>query len=143
MMEVRRALYSFLMVTIYVVASMLSSLSLIFCDHHHPHNHHHTECHTECCCCGDVVTISADCCDHHHPILGDNHTDYIDSSSRHGSRTLQAIALIMAPAIVDNISGEQSLYSYTLFECQEDRSVDLLDAVYISSVGLRAPPYLA
>lgn len=139
----RRALYSFLMVTIYVVASMLSSLSLIFCDHHHPHHHHHVECHAEGCSCGSEVTLSADCCDHHHPILGDNHTDYIDSSLRNGSRASHAIALIMAPAIVDNITSEQSLHSYKLFVHQGNIQEMLPDVVYLSSVGLRAPPRLA
>ena len=139
----RRVLYSFLMVTIYVVASMLSSLSLIFCDHHHPHHHHHVECHAEGCSCGSEVTLSADCCDHHHPILGDNHTDYIDSSHRSDSRASHALALLLLPMVVDNISQEldSSLDDTNL----EYRSISfaLIDVAYISSQGLRAPPCLA
>lgn len=121
---------------------MLSSLSLLVCDHHHPH-HPHAACHAEGCNCGSEVTISADCCDHHHPILGDNHTDYIDSSQRSDSRASQAIALMMSPVVVDNISGEQAqnIYIGALVRGYDDLS--LPDAIYISSVGLRAPPYLA
>ena len=145
-MSRRRAIYSLLMVTIYVVATMLSSLSLLVCEHHHPHHphhHNHAECHAEGCCTGDEVTISADCCDHHHPILGDNHTDYIDSSHRSDSRASHALALIMSPKAVDNISQElvSSLDDTNL----EYRSISfaLIDVAYISSQGLRAPPCLA
>ena len=145
-MSRRRAIYSLLMVTIYVVATMLSSLSLLVCEHHHPHHphhHHHAECHAEGCCLGDEVTIGADCCDHHHPILGDNHTDYIDSSHRSDSRASHALALLLSPMVVDNISQElvSSLDDTNL----EYRSISfaLIDVAYISSQGLRAPPCLA
>ena len=144
-MSRRRAIYSLLMVTIYVVATMLSSLSLLVCEHHHPHHHHHhhAECHVEGCCTGDEVTIGADCCDHHHPILGDNHTDYIDSSHRSDSRASHALALLLSPMVVDNISQElvSSLDDTNL----EYRSISfaLIDVAYISSQGLRAPPCLA
>ena len=138
----RRALYSFVMVTIYVVATMLSSLSLLLCEHHHPH-HHHTECHHEGCNCENEVTIGPDCCDHHHPILGDNHTDYIDSSHRSDSRASHAVALMLLPMVVDNISGEQALEIYASTLQRSDLDFALPDVAYLSSVGLRAPPMLA
>jgi hypothetical protein len=140
----RRALYSFVMVTIYVVATMLSSLSLIFCDHHHPHHHHHSsECGAAGCDCGAGVTLSADCCDHHHPILGDNHTDYIDSSNRHNSRASHALALMMAPVVVGNVMNEQLLCRVDFASLLIETDYGLPSAVYISSAGLRAPPCLA
>ena len=141
-MERRRALYSFVMVTIYIVASMLSSLSLLVCDHHHPHNHS-VECHAKGCNCGAEVTISADCCNHHHPVLGDNHTDFIDSSTRHNSRVSQALALMIAPVVVDNITGEQTTCFEELVSTRVETDRGLPTPIYISSVGLRAPPYLA
>lgn len=137
----RRALYSFVMVTIYVVATMLSSLSLLLCEHHHPH--HHAECHHEGCNCENEVTIGPDCCDHHHPILGDNHTDYIDSSHRSDSRASHAVALMLLPMVVDNISGEQALDIYASTLQRSDLDFALPDVAYLSSVGLRAPPTLA
>lgn len=140
----RRALYSFVMVTIYVVATMLSSLSLLLCEHHHPHHpHHHAECHHEGCNCENEVTIGPDCCDHHHPILGDNHTDYIDSSHRSDSRASHAVALMLLPMVVDNISGEQALEIYASTLQRSDLDFALPDVAYLSSVGLRAPPMLA
>lgn len=140
----RRALYSFVMVTIYVVATMLSSLSLLLCEHHHPHRpHHHAECHHEGCNCENEVTIGPDCCDHHHPILGDNHTDYIDSSHRSDSRASHAVALMLLPMVVDNISGEQALEIYASTLQRSDLDFALPDVAYLSSVGLRAPPMLA
>ena len=142
-MSRRRAIYSLLMVTIYVVATLLSSLSLLLCDEHHHHHHHHAQCSAGCCCCEAGDVISADCCDHHHPILGDNHTDYISSSQRSDSRASQAVALMLLPVVVDNVSNEQALHLAETTLYRECRSVALPDAQTISFAGLRAPPCLA
>ena len=144
-MAKRRSLYAFVMAAIYVAATLLSSLSLILCDHHHHHHHHHynVACESKCECCsyaGDV--IGNDCCDHHHPILGDNHTDYIDSSHR-CLRSSQAIALMLASVVIETVDGEQSLYEYTLFERTRASKIALPQSPHLLAAGLRAPPCLA
>lgn len=138
----RRGIYAFLLVVIYIAASMLSSISLLICDQHHHHHHHVEECHLSGCTCHGLV-FDNDCCDHHHPILGDNHTDYIDSSNRSASRTLQAMPLILAHVVVPMLDGEQSLYQYTLFRRVPVLTIGSLRSPHTLAAGLRAPPYLA
>ena len=136
-MAQRRKIYAFLMVTVYTVATLLSSLSLLTCDHHH---HHHHSCKSECCA-HIGVTIAKDCCDHHHPILGDNHTDFIES--RTDSRTASALSLLVAPMVIPSIDEELSLYSYAQYERLELRDIGTPSDSYSRSFGLRAPPALA
>lgn len=136
-MAQRRKIYAFIMVAVYTAATLLSSLSLLTCDHHH---HHHHSCKSECCA-HVSVTIAKDCCDHHHPILGDNHTDFIES--RTDSRTAAAFSLLIAPAILTSVSAEQSLYSYAQYERVELRDIGAPSDSYSRSLGLRAPPALA
>ena len=138
----RRGIYAFLLVVIYIAASTLSSISLLVCDHHHHHHHHVEECHRSGCTCHGLV-FDRDCCDHHHPILGDNHTDYIDSSNRSVSRTLQEMPLILAHIVVPTLDGEQSLYQYTLFRREPIQELGSLRPPHTLAAGLRAPPYLA
>lgn len=142
----RRALYSFLMAAIYVVATLLSSLSLLICDHHHHHHHHHhhvCESHGEGCRCSTEVAISADCCDHHHPILGDNYTEYIELSQRGDSRVLQAISLMLMPALFDDATTDVALSLFLASRERSYRDFALPDSSHTSPRGLRAPPYLA
>lgn len=136
-MAQRRKIYAFLMVTVYTVATLLSSLSLLTCDHHH---HHHHSCKSECCA-HIGVTIAKDCCDHHHPILGDNHTDFIES--RTDSRTAAALSLLVAPIVLTSVDEELSLYSYAQYERLELRDIGAPSDSYSRSFGLRAPPALA
>lgn len=138
----RRGIYAFLLVVIYIAATSLSSISLLLCEHHHHHHHHATECHKEGCTChGQLFKIG--CCDHQHPILGENHTDYIDSSHRSASRTLQALPLMLAHVVVATLDGEQSLYQYTLFEREPVAQIGSIRPPHTLVAGLRAPPYLA
>lgn len=134
--RVRRA-YAFVMVAIYVVATVLSSVSLLVCDHHH---HHHHSCKSECCA-HLGVTIAKDCCDHHHPILGDNHTDFIES--RNDSRTVAALSLLFAPVVVTSVSAELSIYSYAKYERLELLDIGTPSDSYSRGLSLRAPPALA
>lgn len=134
--RVRRA-YAFVMVAIYVVATLLSSVSLLVCDHHH---HHHHSCKSECCA-HLGVTIAKDCCDHHHPILGDNHTDFIES--RNDSRTVAALSLLFAPVVVTSVSAELSIYSYAKYERLELLDIGTPSDSYSRGLSLRAPPVLA
>lgn len=136
-MAQRRKIYAFLMVAVYTVATLLSSLSLLTCDHHH---HHHHSCKSECCA-HIGVTIAKDCCDHHHPILGDNHTDFIES--RTDSRTAAALSLLVAPIVIPTIAQELSLYSYVQYERLDLRDIGTPSDSYSRSFGLRAPPTLA
>ena len=136
-MAQRRKIYAFLMVAVYTVATFLSSLSLLTCDHHH---HHHHSCKSECCA-HIGVTIAKDCCDHHHPILGDNHTDFIES--RTDSRTAAALSLLVAPIVLTSVDEELSLYSYAQYERLELRDIGTPSDSYSRSFGLRAPPTLA
>ena len=136
-MAQRRKIYAFIMVAVYTVASLLSSLSVLTCDHHH---HHHHTCKSECCA-HIGTTIATDCCDHHHPILGDNHTEFIESRS--DSRTAAALSLLFTPIIVTSVSEELSLHSYAQFERFELRSIGTPLDSYSRGVSLRAPPALA
>lgn len=134
--RVRRA-YAFVLVAIYAVATILSSVSLLVCDHHH---HHHHSCKSKCCA-HLGVTIAKDCCDHHHPILGDNHTDFIES--RNDSRTAAALSLLFAPVVVTSVSAELSIYSYAKHERLELRDIGTPSDSYSRGLSLRAPPALA
>lgn len=132
-----RRVYAFLMVAIYTVATILSSVSLLVCDHHH---HHHHSCKSECCA-HLGVTIAKDCCDHHHPILGDNHTDFIES--RNDSRTVAALSLLFAPVVVTSVSAELSLYSYAKHKRLELCDIGTPSDSHGRVLSLRAPPALA
>lgn len=133
-----RRVYASILVAIYVVATALSSLSLLLCDHHHHHPHYHycDKHHTE-------HSIGKDCCDHHHPILGDNHTDYIDSSHRNGSRSALVASLLFAPAVMSTTMEELSHNLIALRSVEwAERISSPLEAHCLPS-GLRAPPVLA
>ena len=132
-----RGVYASVLVAIYVVATVLSSLSVLLCDHHHhPHYHYCDKHHTE-------HSIGKDCCDHHHPILGDNHTDYIDSSHRNGSRLVLALSLLFTPAWMPTAMEELS-HNLVVIRSVEwlERVSSPLEAHCLPS-GLRAPPSLA
>ena len=132
-----RKVYAFVLVAIYAVATILSSVSLLVCDHHH---HHHHSCKSECCA-HLGLSIAKDCCDHHHPILGDNHTDFIES--RNDSRTAAAMSLLFAPVVVTSVSAELSIYSYAKYERLELLNIGTPSDSYSRGPSLRAPPVLA
>lgn len=132
-----RKVYAFVLVAIYAVATILSSVSLLVCDHHH---HHHHSCKSECCA-HLGLSIAKDCCDHHHPILGDNHTDFIES--RNDSRTAAALSLLFAPAVITSLGEELSLYSYAKHERSELCDIGTPTDAFIRALSLRAPPVLA
>jgi hypothetical protein len=136
-MALRRKIYAFLLAAVYTAATLLSSLSLLTCDHHH---HHHHSCKSECCA-HIGVTIAKDCCDHHHPILGDNHTDFIES--RNDSRTASALALMLAPVVITAINEELSSYHYAEYERLPLFDIGTPSDTHSHTFGLRAPPALA
>ena len=132
-----KRVYAFVLVAIYAVATILSSVSLLVCDHHH---HHHHSCKSECCA-HLGLSIAKDCCDHHHPILGDNHTDFIES--RNDSRIAAALSLLFAPVVVTSVSAELSIYSYAKYERLELLNIGTPSDSYRRGLSLRAPPVLA
>ena len=139
-MKQRKKIYALLMAMVYIIATVLSSASLLLCDHHHAPSYH-TEHHACACGCEDV-TLTADCCNHHHPILGDNHTDYIDSSQRNDSRTSLASLLMLAPVVMPSVE-EISCPESTLRTMYYGGDEVPLMAAFISCRSLRAPPALA
>ena len=127
------------MATVYIVATVLSSVSLLLCNHHHAHSTHIE--HHDCSCSCEGVTITADCCNHHHPVLGDNHTDYIASSQRNDSRASLTAMLLLAPAVMTSID-ELSCPERIVPTIEYGTVAEPLRAAFTSSKGLRAPPVL-
>lgn len=145
-MRVRNTIFATLLVAIYAIATIGSSLSVILCDHHHHHHHDHTTHHhhnseEECCC--DGLTFEANCCNHTHHLLGENHTDYIASTQRFDSRAGQSLMLMLMPAVlsvvVDEFDDVQPVNT-SPYGGDEHRP---LVAAFISHESLRAPPTLA
>lgn len=143
-MGLRRRVYAFVLVAIYMVASIGSHFSILICDHHH---HHHAEEHAEhnhaemCSCEG--LSFEAECCNHHHPILGENHTDYIASSQRYDSRDNESVLVLLMPALFQVVIPDTPMSP----ECDQtllsgDEPWPLV-AAYLSHESLRAPPVVA
>ena len=140
-MAQRRTIYAFLMVAVYTVATLLSSVSILACEHHHHLHHEQHHCCKSECCAHSSTTIANDCCNHHHPILGDNHTDFI--VSRNDTRSALALSLLFSPALVTSLSEELSIYSYAQYERLELRDIGIPSDSRVSGESLRAPPALA
>ena len=128
-----------LLVAIYSIATISSSVAILFCEH--PHHHEHTHHSTECQC--DGITLVADCCDHHHTLLGENHTDYIANEQRHDSRSAQLFALLLQPHVttlaIESLQEPTTSVEEHLFgdECEP------LRAALLKHTSLRAPPVVA
>lgn len=128
-----------LLVVIYSIATISSSVAILFCEHphHHEHTHHSTECQY------DGITLVADCCDHHHTLLGENHTDYIANEQRHDSRSAQLFALLLQPHVttlaIESLQEPTTSVEEHLFgdECEP------LRAALLKHESLRAPPVVA
>lgn len=144
-MKLRRCLYAIVLMAIYLIATISSSLSILVCDHHHHHadelvaEHVH---HDDACSC-QGISFEAECCNHHHPILGENHTDYIASSQRSDSRGGDSILLMLLPAVSTVVIPELSeLFASSERLCVGTESWPLV-AAFISHESLRAPPVVA
>lgn len=138
-MRLKQRIYAMLLVVVYMTSTLLSSLSMLSCDHnhHHDHIHHH---HTSCSCRG--LTIAEECCNHSHGVADDTHTQYIVSELRSDSRTAQLITLLLTPAIVPVMSGEFSPVQCSILECDFGDIFAPLRAAFIPRETLRAPPAL-
>lgn len=144
-MKIRNSIYAALMVAIYVIATLCSSLSVILCTHEHHHHdhttHHHHNSEEECCC--DGLTFEANCCNHHHRLLGENHTDYIASPQRFDSRISHSVLLMLMPVVLATVLDEiPDPSSDDLPLCGGDERSPLY-AAFISRESLRAPPVFA
>ena len=86
-----KMIYATILAVIYVTASLMSSLSLLSCDHPH-HTHHATESiecswgnHHSVVSFDDNLAFNAKCCDHDHELLDDNHTQFFVEKERDNS----------------------------------------------------------
>jgi hypothetical protein len=137
--EIARGIFAMLLVAIYSIATISSSVAILFCEH--PHHHEHTHHSTECQC--DGIAFVADCCDHHHTLLGENHTDYIANEQRHDSRSAQLFALLLQPHVttlaIESLQEPTTSVEEHLFgdECEP------LRAAHSKHTSLRAPPVVA
>ena len=147
-MRLRRGIFAFLLMAIYMVASVGSFASILLCTHHHHHHHHNQEQsaehshHDDVCSC-QGLSFEAECCDHHHVLPGENHTDYIASSQRSDSRNYERDVVIFAPLLI--VLSDNELLPIRSVDVEE-RAVDEswpLVAAYLSHESLRAPPQLA
>ena len=146
-MKLRRATYAFVLMAIYLMATVSSSASILLCSHHHHHHHaeEHGALHEEhsatCSCEG--LSFEAECCDHHHALLGENHTDYIASSLRYDSRSAERDLLVLQPAVISVVvSGLLEITPVDIIPPLGDEFWPLV-AAFISRESLRAPPALA
>lgn len=142
MRELRRHIFAFVLVAIYLSATVLSSLSLLVCDQHHVH--HHVECaHTaEECDCHLVGVIAQDCCSHHHPILGENHTDFVVNKNRSDSRVLTPTTLTLTAIVVESLQSLAPIEEHLTSHKHLDESTPPRVAL-VACEALRAPPVVA
>lgn len=147
-MKLRRGIFAFVLMAIYMIASVGSSASILLCSHHH-HHHHHNEAtvaehshHDDACSC-EGLSFEAECCDHHHALLGENHTDYIASSLRYDSRVQERDVVIFAPLHIAATAVDLSVAeSVDVARSLGDESWPLVAAI-VSHESLRAPPVVA
>ena len=144
-----KMIYATILAVIYVTASLMSSLSVLSCDH--PHHTHHEAEQTECCChhhnSGYVAhhnaeAFNAECCDHDHELLGDNHTQYIVDNERSNSALSLSYLLLANVAIVDIAENHTTLLAATKYTYRGDESSPLC-AAFSRYDSLRAPPVVA
>lgn len=146
-----KMIYATILAAIYVAASAMSSLSVLWCDH--PHHTHHEEEQTECCCChhddvnlliahADTATYDAECCDHSHELLGDDNAQYVVDNERDNSVCSLANLLLTSVAIVDTTGAINTHLTATERLYRGDESLPL-SAAFSRYDSLRAPPALA
>ena len=146
-MNTKKMAYTLSMVVIYVTATMLSSLSILLCDHeHHDHDSSH---HNEHCCCHCTTTdehiahLSDGCCDHHHTTLGERITQYVVSEKRNNLQDDATLFLAYAPLCIFeelNSVPKPCVAAHPILHGDE---AEPLRAAYTSPRSLRAPPALA
>lgn len=146
-MRLRRLIYATVLMAIYLIATVSSSASILFCDRHH-HHHHADELvaehdhHNGACSC-EGLSFEAECCTHHHPILGENHTDYIASSQRSDSRSGESILFMLLPAVSTVVIPESPEPRVLCYRSGQGLESWPLVAAFISHESLRAPPVVA
>lgn len=146
-MSAKKIAYTLSMVVIYVTATMLSSLSILLCDHeHHDHDSSH---HAEHCCCHctaadeHIAHLTDGCCDHHHTTLGERITQFVVSEKRNNIQ--DDVTLLLAYAPLGNFEELNSVPKphVTLYTTLHGDEAEPLRAAHTSPKSLRAPPALA
>lgn len=144
-----KMIYAVVLAVIYVTASLMSSLSVLCCDH--PHHEHHVVENVECCCGShhDVVSsldnalaFSEECCDHSHVLLSDINTQIISDNERDNSASNILSTLLAVVAMVDN-AGDDIIALYATGEIYRGDESMPLRAAFSRYDSLRAPPVLA
>lgn len=123
---------------IYIVATLLSSLSILTCDHHNHICDHHGNNHSSICHC-EGLAFEDDCC-HDHLQLSDNHDAYVVASER-GLRTSYVVAHFALFTLGDTLSGVTDiLHNYTSSYLYDSGDEESLSGPCRHASGLRAPP---
>ncbi len=143
-----KMIYAAVLAVIYVTASLMSSLSVLSCDHPH-HTHHATES-VECSCGNHHSVVSldnnlafnAECCDHDHELLSDNHTQFIVDNERSNSAYNTSYIQLSLAAIICDVEAYDATLSvkeqpYPGYESSP------LRAAFSRYDSLRAPPVRA
>lgn len=143
MLKRRRTLFAALLAVIYITAGLFSSLSVLTCD-----AHHHIYASTECACgdhCGcAALAFSEDCDCHYHPTLEDNDNYYATSTQR--SSDLRYVVLqffALSSVVIPSVDSTLSDGFVAYLPRSGGDEAEPLQAAFISSRALRAPPVLA
>lgn len=132
-------MFSVLLLAIYAVATISSSLSILLCEHPH---HHHAETHHDNYNC-EEISFEGECCQHHHSLLGENHTDYIANEQRYDSRSAQHVAMLLMPQLSSVANGQLNHIDIIVEEFIFGDEPEPLRAALTSHKSLRAPPVAA
>ena len=143
-----KMIYATILAAIYVAASLMSSLSVLCCDHPH-HTHHVTES-VECSCgnhhsvvsSDDIHAFNEECCDHEHVLLSDIHTQIIPDNERDSSALNISNILLASVAIIDITGNDNTLLLATEEFSRGDEALPLR-AAFSRYDSLRAPPVVA
>ena len=147
-----KMVYATILAVIYVTASLMSSLSVLSCDH--PHHTHHEAEHKECSCPHhtdhhhdyvaqhNAETFSAECCDHDHELLDDNHIQFFVEKERDNSAQNISYLHLAFAAIISDVEAYGAILSaeeepYPGYESSP------LRAAFSRYDSLRAPPVVA
>ena len=148
MMGRLKMIYATILAVIYVTASLMSSLSVLSCDHPH-HTHHATES-IECSCgnhhsvvsLDDNLAFNAKCCDHDHELLSDNHTQFFVEKERDNSAHNISYLHLAFAAIISDAEAYGAILSAEEEPYPGYESLPLR-AAFSRYDSLRAPPVVA
>lgn len=148
MMGRLKMIYATILAVIYVTASLMSSLSVLSCDH--PHHTHHAPESIECRCgnhhsvvsLDDNLAFNAKCCDHDHELLSDNHTQFFVEKERDNSAHNISYLHLAFAAIISDAEAYGAILSAEEEPYPGYESLPLR-AAFSRYDSLRAPPVVA